>query len=470
MRVIAGEFRSRQLRAPRGMDTRPTSDRLRETLFNVLGARVEGARFADLYAGSGVVGIEAVSRGAELVWFAENAPAAVAAIRANLAALKIGGCAVEDRGVARLLQSMLKAARADADLVFLDPPYEAAEEYRATLEFLGRHAAEMLAPGAMVVAEHARKLPLAEQFGVLERTRVLEQGDAALSFYRVGAGGKADPSLSPPASKLAGDPDTLRMTIHWCSRSSWQNLAGEAAAGVLAGLEVDGEGDFAVGLHVPAETVQLAIANLVERDALPAEAGGFPEQACRAEGGYGVEAGEQDEIGFGCGENLHDGTQRKVKALLGGARVDEVGVPSGDGEQVVRARTGPHTRGQRGVAEAERAGGEKAASAGRFDEQQKSAARERVLFAGDALRPDDLACGSDERRGVQNLCGPCCGECGGGRGHRRCSQPRGSRGVELPSSSSEICGWPRPARTILPMQVTGTPARVRGTNPSGEVV
>jgi 16S rRNA (guanine(966)-N(2))-methyltransferase RsmD len=171
------------------MDTRPTSDRLRETLFNVLGTRIVGARFADLYAGSGAVGIEAVSRGAEFVWFAEKAPAAVAAIRANLSALKIGGCAVEDRGVGRLLQSMLKAARADADLVFLDPPYEAAEEYGATLEFLGRHHAEVLAAGAMVVAEHARKLPPAERFGALERTRVLEQGDAALSFYRVGASG-----------------------------------------------------------------------------------------------------------------------------------------------------------------------------------------------------------------------------------------------------------------------------------------
>ncbi|MGH6876687.1 MAG: 16S rRNA (guanine(966)-N(2))-methyltransferase RsmD [Rhizomicrobium sp.] len=186
MRVIAGEYRSRQLRAPRGTETRPTSDRLRETLFNVLGARAKGARFADLYAGSGAVGIEAISRGAEFVWFAEKAAAAAAAIRANLVALKIGGgYALEDRGAARLLQTMRKAARGDVDVVFLDPPYEAVEEYRETLEFLGRHAGEVLAVGAVVVAEHARKQALAERFGALERTRVLEQGDAALSFYQV---------------------------------------------------------------------------------------------------------------------------------------------------------------------------------------------------------------------------------------------------------------------------------------------
>ena len=85
MRVIAGEYRSRMWQAPRGAETRPTSDRLRETLFNVLGPRVEGSRFVDLYAGSGAVGIEAISRGAEFVWFAESARPAVAAIRANLA-------------------------------------------------------------------------------------------------------------------------------------------------------------------------------------------------------------------------------------------------------------------------------------------------------------------------------------------------------------------------------------------------
>ena len=183
MRVIAGEFRSRLLQAPRGSATRPTSDRLRETLFNVLGPRVKGSRFADLYAGSGAVGIEALSRGAEFVWFAEKAPPALAAIRANLSALKLaGGFALEDRGVGKLLQ-VLAAKERRADIVFLDPPYEAVEEYRAALQFLARHQAAVLADGAVVVAEHARKQPLELRYTTLVRTRVLEQGDAALSFY-----------------------------------------------------------------------------------------------------------------------------------------------------------------------------------------------------------------------------------------------------------------------------------------------
>ena len=183
--MIAGEFRSRLLEAPRGVATRPTSDRLRETLFNVLGPRVEGSRFVDLYAGSGAVGIEAISRGAEFVWFAEKARPAVAAIRANLSQLKIaGGFALEDRGVGKLLQSLLAKERA-AEIVFLDPPYEAAEEYEATLKFLARHHAAVLADGAVVVAEHGRKQALEARYSVLERARVLEQGDAALSFYSV---------------------------------------------------------------------------------------------------------------------------------------------------------------------------------------------------------------------------------------------------------------------------------------------
>jgi 16S rRNA (guanine966-N2)-methyltransferase len=185
MRVIAGEFRSRVLEAPRGTATRPTSDRLRETLFNVLGPRVEGARFMDLYAGSGAVGIEAISRGAEFVWFAESARAAVAAIRGNHAKLRIeGGYALEDRSVEKLLEGLAAKQRA-AEIVFLDPPYEDAGAYEQTLGRLARQHAVLLGADAVVVAEHARKRPLAERYSVLERTRVLEQGDAALSFFRV---------------------------------------------------------------------------------------------------------------------------------------------------------------------------------------------------------------------------------------------------------------------------------------------
>jgi len=173
------------LQAPRGDATRPTSDRLRETIFNVLGPRVEGSRFVDLYAGSGAVGIEAISRGADFVWFAESARPAVATIRANLAALKIaGGFAIEDRSVAKLLNSLVEKERR-AEIVFLDPPYEENEEYETTLKFLARNHATVLADGAVVVAEHRKKQPLEARYSVLERYRVLEQGDAALSFYLV---------------------------------------------------------------------------------------------------------------------------------------------------------------------------------------------------------------------------------------------------------------------------------------------
>ena len=185
MRVIAGQYRSRRLLGPPGLDTRPTSDRLRETLFNVLAPRLQGSRFVDLYAGAGGVGIEAISRGAAHVWFAESAPAAVAALRKNLVSLKIGaGYTLEDRSAGRLLAALVKAQRA-VDIVFLDPPYESADEYANTLHVLAREHAAILLPGAVVVAEHRKKAPLAERYGSLRRTRELKQGDAALSFFAV---------------------------------------------------------------------------------------------------------------------------------------------------------------------------------------------------------------------------------------------------------------------------------------------
>jgi len=184
MRVIAGTFRSRILTAPKGTGTRPTGDRLRETLFNMLQPRIEGARFLDLYAGTGAVGIEALSRGAAHVWFAENAAPALAALRDNLAALKIGcNHTVEDRGTGALLQRLGKLGGL-IDLVYLDPPYEAEAEYDGTLSFLGSARAQAgLAPGALVVAEHSSKSSLAARYGNLHQTRTKKQGEAALTFY-----------------------------------------------------------------------------------------------------------------------------------------------------------------------------------------------------------------------------------------------------------------------------------------------
>jgi 16S rRNA (guanine966-N2)-methyltransferase len=184
MRVIAGTFRSRQLFSPRGVQTRPTSDRLRETLFNIISPRIGGCRFVDLYAGTGAVGIEALSRGAAHVWFAENAEPAIACIRQNLAALKIDrGFTLEDRGVGAMLQRLGKLTQ-PIDLVYVDPPYEAEAEYAATLNFLGSaRGRQALAPNALVIAEHSSKAQLATRYGALEHTRLVKQGDAALSFF-----------------------------------------------------------------------------------------------------------------------------------------------------------------------------------------------------------------------------------------------------------------------------------------------
>jgi len=196
MRIIAGQFRSRTLQAPAGLGTRPTSDRLRETLFNVLAPRIQGAAFLDLYAGSGAVGIEALSRGAANAVFVEKAAAALAALRANLANLGIAeGFTIHSGSAGGWLRKAEKRPEAGAragqshafDLVFLDPPYEAAEEYAAALGLLGGEAGTLLNPGALVIAEHrgkgGSKEQLGDRYGALERTRQLVQGDAALSFY-----------------------------------------------------------------------------------------------------------------------------------------------------------------------------------------------------------------------------------------------------------------------------------------------
>lgn len=196
MRVIAGIYRSRPLAAPRGMATRPTSDRLRETLFDVIGLRVEGARFADLFAGSGAVGIEALSRGAAHVLFVEDNPAAADVIRRNLRSLGIqSGFTMNRRPLPAALhprQSAATGREEGFDIVFLDPPYRAADDYESTLEALGRPG--VLAAEGIVIVEHRRIRPvqgssadrgaLRTVYGCLRRYRVLKQGDAALGFYR----------------------------------------------------------------------------------------------------------------------------------------------------------------------------------------------------------------------------------------------------------------------------------------------
>lgn len=187
MRVIAGTYRSRILKSLKGLVLRPTSDKLRETLFNVLGAGVAGSRFLDLFAGTGAIGIEALSRGAVEVVFVENHPPAAVLIRRNLESLGVkSGATVlaadSIRGLEKLA-SRQKSSSASFDFIFLDPPYAAAKDYARVLEFLG--SANLLALGGIVIAEHRRSFNLPEEVGALRRYRVLKQGDAALSFYRI---------------------------------------------------------------------------------------------------------------------------------------------------------------------------------------------------------------------------------------------------------------------------------------------
>jgi 16S rRNA (guanine966-N2)-methyltransferase len=189
MRVIAGKYRSRPLQAPRGAGgaafVRPTSDKLRGTLFNVLAAAIdlEGTTWLDLYAGSGAVGIEALSRGAREVWLVESARGPAAIIRANLKALGIAtGWQLLEQPVAKALER-LETASVAADVIFLDPPYSDAEAYAATLGSLA--PSSLLRPQTIVVAEHSKRFDPGAQFGALARYRELKQGDAVLSFYRL---------------------------------------------------------------------------------------------------------------------------------------------------------------------------------------------------------------------------------------------------------------------------------------------
>ena len=228
MRIIAGKYRSRILKSLKGLALRPTSDRLRETLFNVLGPAVAGSRFLDVFAGTGAVGIEALSRGAADVTFIENHAPAAKLIRQNLDSLKITSgytilaadalsalqklAAHHTASAAPVAQALLPVLsgrrpsvsaeiemRPDAaqarvpvlreqrpliDFVFVDPPYANHADYARTLEFLSSSSANFLAPNALIIFEHHHKFQLPEQSARLTRTRLLKQGDATLSFFR----------------------------------------------------------------------------------------------------------------------------------------------------------------------------------------------------------------------------------------------------------------------------------------------
>ncbi len=188
MRVIAGKYRSRRLQSLPGMDLRPTADRLRETLFDILTAgnplALEGTTWIDLYAGTGAVGIEALSRGAAMVYFVESAPRAADLIKKNLHTLGV------EAGFEILKQDSLRASRQlnslhiHADFIFLDPPYRMEENYAQTLKTISD--SQLLAPAGITIVEHHKKFDPGAQAASLLRYRQLRQGDAALSFYSVG--------------------------------------------------------------------------------------------------------------------------------------------------------------------------------------------------------------------------------------------------------------------------------------------
>jgi len=181
MRIIAGNYRGRKLKSPPSLTTRPTSDRLRETLFNILAPRVAGARFLDLCAGTGAVGLEALSRGAAQVTFVDQSRRMSALIKENCKALGIddGEFEVVAAGASDFLRRHAKESKQPFDIIFFDPPY--AMDY-SIVSFVGEPGSILAAEGLLIV-EHYKKKELAEDFGHLHRFRQVRQGDSVLSFY-----------------------------------------------------------------------------------------------------------------------------------------------------------------------------------------------------------------------------------------------------------------------------------------------
>lgn len=172
MRIIAGAYKGRNLKSPPSLDVRPTSDRLRETLFNVLAPRIEEARFLDLCAGSGAVGIEALSRGASHATFVDRSRRMCKLIEANLELCRIPE-EQWDIYCSEANEFLRQSKNERWDIVYFDPPYK--DDYMRTLELLGNNT--------LVIAEHHHKTELPDSVGNLTCTRTLKQGDSVLSFF-----------------------------------------------------------------------------------------------------------------------------------------------------------------------------------------------------------------------------------------------------------------------------------------------
>ena len=192
MRIIAGEYRGRTLKSPMDAKTRPTSDRLRETLFNVIAARIDDeTRFLDLCAGTGAIGIEAISRGAAFATFVDKSRKSCALVETNLDALQIPETQTEvvlSEAADFLKRANKNFAETDApenwDIVFFDPPYM--ENYQVVLEQIGWEDKLILRENGVVICEHHHKNELPDTVHRLRRWRILKQGDSCLSFYEFG--------------------------------------------------------------------------------------------------------------------------------------------------------------------------------------------------------------------------------------------------------------------------------------------
>jgi 16S rRNA (guanine(966)-N(2))-methyltransferase RsmD len=179
VRVISGKFKSRRLKGTPPAGLRPTSDKLKETVFNILAGRIEGATFLDGCAGMGAIGIEAISRGAAFVYFVEQSHKACRMIRDNLQLLEVAdGFALVQMDLAKALKSI---ATSSIDIAFVDPPYERDDIYDACLNLFG--GSSLLAPGGILIIEHSKRKQLPDEAGSLRKIRSLVQGDAALAFY-----------------------------------------------------------------------------------------------------------------------------------------------------------------------------------------------------------------------------------------------------------------------------------------------
>ncbi|MDT4967849.1 MAG: rRNA (guanine966-N2)-methyltransferase [Acidobacteriota bacterium] len=181
MRVIAGIYRGRNLRSPPSLQVRPTSDRLRETLFNIIAPRIEGTRFLDLCAGSGAVGIEALSRGAAHVTFVDRSRKLCGLVELNLDLCRVPETQT-DVVMAEALDFLRRASDRNGepwDIAYFDPPYST--DYSAVLSAFGR--LPLLQEDGLLVVEHHHKNELKEEYDELRRWRIIKQGESCLSFF-----------------------------------------------------------------------------------------------------------------------------------------------------------------------------------------------------------------------------------------------------------------------------------------------